>query len=47
MFCSTPRVGPHVPHILWIDYEEIGMTGFVRDGFGRIPKRGVIEGLGG
>ena len=33
-FCSMPAVDPHVPHILWIAFEETGMTGFVRDGFG-------------
>ena len=22
VFCSIPRVDPHVPHILWIEYEE-------------------------
>ena len=22
MFCSIPGVDPHVPHILWIEYEE-------------------------
>ena len=32
-----PRVDSHVPHIPWIEHEEIGMTGFVRDGFGCNP----------
>ena len=27
-----PRTYPHVPYILWIEYEEIGVTGFVWGG---------------
>ena len=32
-----PKVDPHVLHILWIEKEEIGMTGFVRNGYDTFP----------
>ena len=35
VFCAVcPGLDLHVSHLLWIEHEEIRMTGFARDGFG-------------